>query len=199
MDMKWTLIGCIGIMIASCGSDNKGKAIDLRKEGSVLLCECVMADTVNFKQDSCLKEVGEKFNELLHKENFSALDTMEFEIFFEPDEMEEVCPGWKALVNRKQLTDAATDMAKDKSYMPAVENEMAGKILSWQKLEKGEGEYEIVVRSTKDSITHTFITQAKPPKGDEPAIIYITFEPNEAAYHEKYPFRAVQVRFTSKK
>lgn len=203
MAMKWILIGSIGIMIASCTSKTGNEKVleEFKHEGALAYCECVFADTSGLINiDSCRSQTMKKLDEKKKNESrFAVLDTMEFEIYFEPDEMEKVCPGWKDLMANK-LEETATKLAKEKSYLPTPEgDEFTGTLLSWEKLPQGEKEYEIVVRSAMDSTTRTFITQARPPAGGDPGIIYVTFEPNEAAYHEKYPFRAVQVRFTNKK
>jgi len=194
--MKWILAGCIGIMIAGCSSNKnkEGELVQLHKEAARVYCECIFGDTLNFRgEDSCIalsrKIVDPAQTDSLYSEKVILI------------QLEANCPGWKELMQRQyeRLNDAATKLAQDRSYLPTLsENEHAGTLLSWKKLPKGEGEYELVMRSEKDSTTYTFITQAKPPKGAEPHIIYVTFEPNEAAYHEKYPYRAVKVGFTHK-
>lgn len=196
MDMKWILTGCIGIMLAACSSNknNDERLMQLHKEAARVYCECIFGDTLKFTgEDSCVA-LSNKIVEPVKTDSIDS-DLLVYR------ELEANCPGWKELMQRQyqRLNDAATKMAQDRSYQPTPsDNEHSGTLLSWQKLPKGEGEYELVMRSAKDSTTYTFITQAKPPKGAEPHTIYVTFEPNEAAYHEKYPYRAVQVRFTHK-
>jgi hypothetical protein len=204
MIMKWILIGCIGMVITACSSKKSGEELlkEFRRKAALTYCECVFTDTTRIiNRDSCGVETANKMERLKTEDKqYASLNTTEFEYFMEP-EMEQVCPGFKELLGRqiKRLEARIREMAEDDLYLQATTNEFSGKLLSWEKLPKGEGEYEIVVRSAKDSTTRTFISQAHPPKDDDADIIYVIFEPNEAAYHEKYPFRAVQVRFVNKK
>lgn len=193
MVMKWILIVSTGIVIASCSSRKIKSEEQVYEEAALTYCQCVLVDTTRtVNTDSCKLRMRATLNSDEENKYFLP-DTSNF-YFQATMRLEKVCPNWMSILKRQ-----AEALAKNESYrvQPAI-TEFAGTILSWQKLQQGEGEYELVMKSAKDSITRTFITQAKPPKGDEPAILYVTFEPNEAAYHEKYPFRAVQIRYTNK-
>ena len=193
MVMKWILIVSMGIMVASCSSRKIKSEEQVYDEAALAYCQCVLVDTTRIvNTDSCKLRMQATLNDK-EEEKYFLPDTGNF-YFQATMRLQKVCPNWMNILKRQAEALARSDSYR---WQPAI-NEFAGTILLWQKLEHGEGEYELVMKSIKDSTTRTFITQAKPPKGDEPAILYVTFEPNEAAYHEKYPYRAVQLRFTNK-
>lgn len=194
MAMKWILLISIGIAVTSCSSRKIKNEEQVYDEAALAYCQCVLVDTTRIiNTDSCKSRMQAILSSDEEKKYFLS-DTNRF--YFEATmRLEKVCPNWMSILKRQ-----AEALAQERSYLPQpASNEFTGTLLSWEKLPKGEGEYEIVVKSAKDSATRTFISQARPPAGGSPDIIYVTFEPNEAAYHEKYPFRAVQVRFTNKK
>ena len=201
MDMKWILVTCMVLVLSSCLSNNKQKETDeqkLSRRTALRYCECLLIDTTRgINTDSCFIE---KMREMTRDKNYTFIRDSAF-VHTLDSTLDKQCLGWRELLERqrKRLEQGATKLANDESYLiSSGGSELAGTLLSWKKLPQGENEYEIVVKSTTDGFIRTFISQARPPKSGMPDVIYVTFEPNEAAYPEKYPLRVVKVRVTNK-
>jgi hypothetical protein len=206
MYMKWIWLVSI-VIIAGCAA--KGDKKNAVGKVAQSYCECIYADTTKWiNTDSCFK-ASVAVNAADVKQagldsNFSGMmdGDMEEAGVDLAVELERMCPGWSLLELRRneKLQQAAIQLAKQKDYLPAGDNIFSGKVLTWQLLPKGEKEYEIKMMAKDGVTTRTFITQIPPsPAVESAAIIHITFEKNEAAFHEKYEYRAVHLNLLSNK
>jgi hypothetical protein len=110
MAMKWILIISTGIAIAACSSNknNEEKLQQLHRKAARVYCECIFADTMNFKgEDSCVT-ISNKIIEPVKTDSIDS-DLLVFR------ELEKNCPGWKEFMQRQmqKLEDAATKRAED--------------------------------------------------------------------------------------
>lgn len=206
MDMKWIWLVSVIIIIAGCATRaDKKNAIGQVAQS---YCECIYADTTKrINTDSCFKASvavnATAVTEAGLDSNFSRMmdGDMEEAGVDLAVELERMCPGWALLELRQKekLQQVGVQLANQKDYLPAGNNIFSGKVLTWQLLPKGEKEYEIKMMAKDGRTTRTFITQIPPsPAVESAAIIHITFEKNEAAFHEKYEYRAVQLSFSKK-